>query len=342
MDYRIQVLVNEISQDINEYVRRKGSLYHLTDWSPLIKSVFNHNTYYFYALDKDCRVCGVLPIVNLDSILFGNYMVSMPFFNYGGVIADNLTIENLLFDSAIDKARNLNVQHIEFRGTEPRKGMETRVDKVNMLLELPESMDEIGNMIGSKKRSQVRRSLKEGVEVVIGQSELLADFYQVFAENMRDLGTPVYPRSFFKEILARFPDMTRIIILRKDKKPISAAFLIGFNGVLEIPWASTLRKYNSFSPNMLLYWEVIKFAIENGYKVFDFGRSTIDSGTYRFKKQWGAKPLQLHWHYWLNSGKELPNLNPSNPKYKIAISLWKRMPLVMANFIGPKIVKNLP
>ena len=342
MDYRILELANETSQDIDEYVRRKGSLYHLTDWSPLIKRVFNHNTYYFYALNNDYQVCGVLPVVNLNSILFGNYMVSMPFFNYGGVIADNVITENLLLDYAIEKARNLNVQHIEFRDTEPRRGMETRAGKVNMLLELPGSMDEVGNMIGSKKRSQVRRSLKEGVEVLIGQMELLANFYHVFSENMRDLGTPVYPMHFFKEILTRFPDMTKIIILKKNDKPISAAFLIGFNGKLEIPWASTLRKYNSFSPNMLLYWEVLKFAIESGYKIFDFGRSTIDSGTYRFKKQWGAMPLHLHWNYWLNNGNELPNLSPNNPKYKIAISLWKRMPLVMANFIGPKIVKNLP
>jgi len=130
--------------------------------------------------------------------------------------------------------------------------------------------------------------------------------------------------------------------LRLNDKPIGAAFLIGFQKKLEIPWASTIKKYNSLGINMLMYWEILKYAIENGYQVFDFGRSSLNSGTYRFKKQWGAKPLQLYWHYWLKDGEELPKLNTSNKKYKFAINVWKQLPIFITNWAGPKIVKNLP
>ena len=124
--------------------------------------------------------------------------------------------------------------------------------------------------------------------------------------------------------------------------PVASGFLIGFKKRLEIPWASSLKEYNKLSPNMLLYWSVLKFAIENGYKQFDFGRSSIESGTYRFKEQWGAKPIQLYWYYWLSNGGKLPELNPHNPKYQTAINIWKRLPLSVTKIIGPRIVKNLP
>jgi serine/alanine adding enzyme len=164
----------------------------------------------------------------------------------------------------------------------------------------------------------------------------------VFAKNMRDLGTPVYGKAFFRHILQTFPDNSRIIIVRLNKHPVAAAFLLGHDTTLEIPWASTIKQVNHLSMNMLLYWEVLKFAIGSNYRFFDFGRSSKDSGTYRFKQQWGAKPRQCYWHYWLRGGGELPALNPNNPKYKALITLWKIMPVWLTKWIGPGIVKNLP
>lgn len=342
MRYKVKVIINGSDDVIDDYASKHGTIYHMTCWASIIKKVFSHDTYYFYALDDKDNVCGLLPVVHLSSMLFGKFLVSMPYFNYGGVVADNTKIRALLIDSAIEIATELNADHIEFRGTERIDDLPVREDKVNMILELPDNLDLLGVQIGSKKRSQVRRPLRDGVISVCGGPELLDRFYDVFSENMRDLGTPVYPKIFFKEILDHFPDSTQIVILQKDTKSISAAFLIGFKDTLEIPWASTLRKYNSFSPNMLLYWEVLTYAINNKYKIFDFGRSSIDSGTYRFKKQWGAKPLQLYWHYWVKEGGAIPQLNPNNPKYKLMIDIWKRMPLWATNLVGPKIVKNLP
>ncbi len=160
---------------------------------------------------------------------------------------------------------------------------------------------------------------------------------------MRDLGTPVYPKKFFNNILKEFPETTWICtIYTKDEQPVASGVLVGFKEMLEIPWASSLRNYNNYSPNMLLYWGVLKFACEKGYKVFDFGRSTPNEGTYKFKEQWGAKPLQLYWHYWLKNGGHLPELNPKNPKYQIAIKIWQTLPVGLTRLIGPAIVKNIP
>jgi hypothetical protein len=124
--------------------------------------------------------------------------------------------------------------------------------------------------------------------------------------------------------------------------PVASGFLIGFKETLEIPWASSLREYNAQSPNMLLYWTALRFACERGFKTFDFGRSTPGGGTYRFKEQWGAKPVPLYWYYWMRNGGALPELNPNNPKYRSAIALWKHLPVGLTKVLGPFIVRNLP
>ncbi|MDH5570815.1 MAG: FemAB family PEP-CTERM system-associated protein [Gammaproteobacteria bacterium] len=341
----IKCIRNKQDTYIDKFVLNSNytSIYHMTAWSKVIHEVFNHDTYYIYIELTNNDVIGVLPIVHLKSRLFGNYMVSMPYFNYGGAVANNKNDEDKMITRAIELAAELGAQHIEFRDVDSRGDMwPARKDKVNMILELPASVDLLSHAIGTKKRTKIRRPLKEGVKSFIGGVELLDKFYEVFAINMRDLGTPVYSKKFFYEILKTFKDETKIVVLQLHGKPISAAFLIGFKEKLEIPWASTINQYNRFSPNMLLYWEVLTFAIESGYKEFDFGRSTIDSGTYQFKQQWGAKPKQLYWHYWLAQGNDMPQLTPNNTKYKLAIKAWQHLPVVVTKWIGPGIIKNLP
>ena len=159
---------------------------------------------------------------------------------------------------------------------------------------------------------------------------------------MRELGTPVYPKSFFKNILETFQESAWICSVYKDEEPVASGFLFGFKDRLDIPWASSKREYDRFNPNMLLYWNSLKFACENGYRIFDFGRSTPGEGTYKFKEQWGAKPIQLYWHYWLKNNGPLPELNPKNPKYQMAIKIWQKLPVAVTRFIGPMIVKNIP
>ena len=328
----------------NDYVNANSdaSLYHRIEWKNLILNVFGHESHYFYACNMDKEIVGILPLVRLNSKLFGDFMVSMPYFNYGGAIANSPLIEQKLIETANDFARNLSVKHIEYRDNITREGLEAHTEKVNMILPLPNDHDTLWNSFSSKLRAQIKRPTREDTQVITGSSECLDDFYTVFARNMRDLGTPVYGKNFFKNILETFPNNSTIIIIRLNNKPVSAAFLLGDNNTLEIPWASTIKDVNHLSINMLLYWEVLKFAIKNQYQYFDFGRSSKNAGTYRFKQQWGAKPKQLYWHYWLGDLDKPPSLNPSNPKYTLVIKVWKKLPIVLANFLGPAIVKNLP
>ena len=332
------------TKEWNAYVLENtaASIYHRAEWRELISKTFGHETYYFNARDKNHKIIGILPLIRLKSRIFGDFMVSMPYFNYGGAIADHPVIERQLMETANKKAAGLGIANIEYRDVITREGLPVRTEKVNMILPLPESVDNLWEGFSSKLRSQIKRPQRDLPDILIGGKEYLGDFYEVFSRNMRDLGTPVYSKLFFSNIMDCFTQDSRIIQVRLHGRPVSAAFLLGFRNTLEIPWASTIREVNHLSMNMLLYWEVLKYAVVNNYKYFDFGRSSKHSGTYRFKQQWGAHPRQLHWHYWLSTGQEMPSLNPDNPRYAMAIKVWRHLPLKLTNWLGPKVVGNLP
>ena len=316
--------------------------HHLSVFQNIIKETFGHNTIYLLARDNQ-TVTGVLPLVHMKSRLFGNFMVSIPYFNYGGVCAKDDDARRALLDHAVQIARKKNATHIELRHVDEQYGsLPSKSHKVCMLLDLPATADALWKSFKSKLRSQIRRPEKEGVTIKIGRSELLDDFYHVFTVNMRDLGTPVYSKQLFANVMKAFPESSWIVAAYKDNTPLAAGFLLGFRDTLEIPWASSIRKYNRLAANMLMYWHALQLAIHEGYQVFDFGRSSPDSGTFKFKAQWGAEPLALNWEYWMANGGPLPDISPNNSKYQLAIRLWQKVPLPITQIIGPAIVKNIP
>jgi serine/alanine adding enzyme len=330
--------------DWDDYVRRAESaeLYHDYRWRLLIEGLFGHESVYLIARDAT-GVRGVLPLIRLRSRLFGDFMVSMPYLNYGGVLADSPAAQRALLDAAKRTGAELGVDHIELRHRNVTElDWPARDDKVAMLLELPASDEALWDSFKPKLRSQIRRPQKEGAVARRGGGELVGDFYDVFARNMRDLGTPVYPRRFFEAIVATFEAEASVFVVDLRGKSVAAGLVLAHRDVLEIPWASSLRAANQTGVNMLLYWEALREGIARGCRRFDFGRSTRASGTYRFKLQWGARAQPLRWHYWLARGGALPQLSPSNPKYQVAIALWRRLPLPVANLLGPRIVRNLP
>ena len=317
--------------------------YHLTGWRHLITKAFGHPTFYFMARGAQGEVRGILPLVFLKSALFGQFLVSLPYVNYGGLIADGPEVQEALLGVASEKAKELGASHIELRHTGgPELAWPKKDHKVSMRLDLPTRFEDLMKAFPPKLRSQVRRGEKEGMRVQVGGLEMLDDFYRVFSRNMRDLGTPVYRKEFFAAILSTFPKVATIAVVRYEGNSVATGFLYGFRHTLEIPWASSDRRYARFAPNMFLYGSVLKYACEQGYRCFDFGRSSKESGTYRFKEQWGAKPVQLQWYYWLRAGGPLPELNPQNPKYALAIRLWQQLPVSLTTMVGPMIAKYLP
>jgi serine/alanine adding enzyme len=319
-----------------------ASMYHYTLWREMIVRQMRHADVSLLARNPHGKVVGVLPLVAMRSRLFGCFAVSMPYFNYGGPLADNEQLELALLQAAGVNAAQQDLEHVEIRETRKRDGWPSRENKVSMIRRLPASQPELDAELGSKLRAQIRRAERENPQVRIGGAELLDDFYRVFARNMRDLGTPVYSQTFFSAVLAAWSRNGHVVVVSLGGRPVAGALLLGYRDMLEIPWASTVREVNALGINMLMYRAILGFAIEQGYAYFDFGRSSIDAGTYRFKKQWGAEPLQNHWHYWLPEGRTLPQLNPGNPKYKLMIGVWRLMPVWVTRVIGPPVVRSLP
>jgi FemAB-related protein (PEP-CTERM system-associated) len=221
-----------------------------------------------------------------------------------------------------------------------------RRHKVAMRLALPDNADALFEGFKAKLRSQIRRPAKAGArpQLINGNNVVERDiesFYKVFAENMRDLGTPVFPKSLFRETLRAFGDQAWLVIVWLDGHPAAVGLMVGFGDTIEMIWASSLRCFNRLSVNMLLYWEAMRTAIDQGYQIFDFGRSTIDGAAHRFKAQWGALPTPLHWHY-LGSKENIPDISPANARFHLAVRAWKRLPTPIANRIGPMIARSLP
>lgn len=317
--------------------------YHQYGWRRVVEQSFGHKTYYLAARNAGDDICGLLPLVHMKSALFGSFLVSLPFFNYGGVLCNNQSDIEPLLDNARSILNEVYADHIELRHMNMiQNKLATKQHKVSMFLDLEKDEEAQWKVLDAKVRNQVRKAEKCGLTAIKGHLELLDGYYEVFCRNMRDLGTPVYDKKFFQNILETFPDTTCIISVMLKGKTVASGLLTWFKDTLEVPWASSISDYREMCPNNLLYWEAIRFAIRNGSGRFDFGRSTPGEGTFRFKKQWGAKPVQLYWQYLLQDGKQLPELNPKNPKYDLAIKVWQRLPLAVANFFGPKIVKDIP
>ncbi|MGO9531144.1 MAG: FemAB family XrtA/PEP-CTERM system-associated protein [Syntrophobacteraceae bacterium] len=380
------------SDRFDKYCNRFGgaaSLYHLSVWGQIINRTYCHQTYYLTAIEdgrqhkivelsnwdeqtedntgngetNSKRIAGVLPLIHLKSFAFGNQLISMPFFDAGGVLADDADVEKALLSEAVHLARRLKVDSIQLRQTLPLLSMpesgpedqdssangwlgsldcnvQKRLHKARMLLELPESSEALMGSFKSKLRSQIRKPEKEGLAGKVGGLELLDDFYEVFSINMRDLGSPVHSKRFIKGVIEGFPEESRICLVYREQQPLACSIILGFNGTIYNPWASSLRKYSKLSPNMLLYWTMLGYACEKGYKYFDFGRSSIEESTYKFKEQWGAQPKPLYWYY-IFPGRSPSKVDTEKSRFGLAIRIWQNLPVSATKIVGPRIRKYI-
>ena len=214
--------------------------------------------------------------------------------------------------------------------------------KYRMMMPLPNSSDELWNNFKSKLRSQVRKSEKNGLTYIIGQSdEYLDGFYNVFSLNMRNLGSPVHPRRLFESIRKHYAQGMAISLVKMEDKVVGAGLILLMKKVATIPWASTMSEYNKYAPNMLLYWSILKYVTDNGCSCFDFGRSTYNEGTYKFKQQWGAQPIPLEWSSYTPSGAIVNIQSKSSSLRPIVEKIWQKLPLIIANSLGPLVRKHI-
>jgi serine/alanine adding enzyme len=331
--------------DWDGFVARQpcASVYHESVWRHILAEVFGKRWYLLVAI-RGARICAGLPLVHMKSFLFGNFLVSMPYVNYGGILTEDVTLIAPLLRWGAEFGKQLGARYLELRHLENYYPyLPVRTDKVSMWLTLPATAQELFASFKSKLRSQIRKGKKNGLRVQTGRAELLEKFHMVYTHNMRALGTPAYPRSFYQKMLEAFPSSARVIIVTgAEERPLAGGFLLGYRDRLEIPSASSIREYNHLQTNMWLYWNCLKYACEQGYHTFDFGRSTEGSSTFNFKAQWGARPVPHYWHYHLATGREVPHLNPQNSRFRIATRLWQQLPLSLTRRMGPAIVKHLP
>ncbi|MDD5675800.1 MAG: FemAB family PEP-CTERM system-associated protein [Chitinivibrionales bacterium] len=338
----------------DEYVERHphASVYHYYAFRNAVENCYGHRSLYFAALGDTTpqRLCGVLPLFFIAGGPFGKSVVSLPFCDYGGILADTEKTAGLLFEKAVDLMRAARYDFLELRQTTPLPFLlasaapdpllRTSADKVRMLLRLPASADELFASFTAKLRSQIRKPQKDGCTLRSGGSELLNDFYRVFVYNMRDLGSPVHPKKMMANVLRFYGDRARLFVVYKDNFPVACSLVAGRGRALVNPWASFNKRYRASAPNMLLYWGMLEFAVHQGYGVFDFGRSTKDEGTYRFKEQWGAKPEQLTWFYYFRK-KGGPLKNNGGKNRDRFIKLWRILPLRVTQIAGPIIRKRI-
>jgi len=317
--------------------------YHRPEWLNAVEDAFGLPCFRLLA-ERDGQALGMLPLCHIKSALFGNFLVSVPFGNCGGIVVSDPAAHQPLLDAAVRLAESRGCRWVELRQIEPLPlSLETHTRKVVQVLPLKPDPEEMWKSLSSERRNRIRKAEKSGLTGEIVGREGLNDFYDVFARNMRDLGTPVYSRRFFEALFDHLADVMRICLVRgSDGTLMAALVLVAYRKTIEAPWVAALREYNSVCANNYLYWIAMKYGCERGFELFDFGTSDRDSGVFQTKKQWGAEAIQLHRQFWLAPGQTMPHLNPSNPKYAAKIRTWQKLPIWLTKLIGPPLAKKLP
>jgi serine/alanine adding enzyme len=316
-----------------------AGVYQRAGWARVIERGYGHVPVYLWARD-DSRVRGVLPLVLFRGALGRRSLVSLPFLDEGGLCADDAETRTALWQAALKVAKQKRARAIELRQGSP-SGLPLAAlgSKVSVMLELASDPGTMWKRLDAKVRNQVRKAMTSGLKPAWGGIERLDDFYAVFAHNMRDLGSPVHAKRFFAAILKEFTGDARLLLVRDQARTVAGAVCIVFRDTVLVPWASSLREWRSRNPNNLLYWEVIRSACDEGLRWLDFGRSSPGDGTYRFKMQWGGIERRLHWQ--VDPSERASIVDSDDPRYRLMIRAWQKLPVPLTKVIGPIVRKRL-
>jgi len=331
----------------DRYVRGsdRSEHYHLSGWKAVLENSYGNKTVYLEAIENG-EIRGVLPLALVRGFYLAPHLASLPYLSWAGVCADDVEAADALVREAGRWGRRVGAKYVELHNTRQLEvanasadgqKLVTSSDKVAMVLPLDRDPEVLWNGFKAKVRNQVKKATKSGLRVEVGGAEFLPAFYAVYSENMRDLGSPVHSKRFFESVLQEFPGDLRLFVVYKDTRVAGAAILVTYKGSAEVPWASSRREFLQHCPNNLLYWEMIRYACRQGLQKFDFGRSTQGTGTYRFKKQWGSVPNPLYWQYFLPRDARAPDPTRGGLKSRILVSVWRKLPLGVANAVGPRL-----
>ena len=318
----------------------KATFFHRAGWQSILHDVFRHETHFLYA-EVDGRIEGVLPLARVKSLLFGHSLVSLPFAVYGGVATSNEEAAEALEHSAQELARSLGVAHLELRNIAGRHAGWPMQDLYVTFRKaiLP---DEEGNLLAipRKQRAMVRKGIAHGLRSELDSS--VDRFFVLYADNVHRHGTPGLPKRYFEALRREFgADCEVQTVSDKEGRPLSSVLSFYFRDEVLPYYAGDAPAARELAANDFKYWELMRRAGHKGLRVFDYGRSKRGTGSFAFKKNWGFEPQPLHYEYCLYTRDSVPQTNPSNPKFRLLIEVWRRMPIGMANWLGPMVVRGL-
>ena len=318
----------------------EATFFHRAGWQQVLQQVFKHDTYFLYA-ERDGVILGVLPLAQVKSLLFGHSLVGLPFTVYGGVAANHADAAPALEAEAEAIARRLGAEHLELRNT-VRRHDDWPVQDLYVTFRKAILPDDEANMLAipRKQRAMVRKGIKNGLRSEIDPG--VDRFFALFADNVHRHGTPAMPKRWFEALKAVFgADCEVLTVVSADGKPLSSVLSFYFRAEVLPFYAGDDEAARDLAANDFKYWELMRRACARGITLFDYGRSKQGTGPYAFKKNWGFEPTPLHYEYRLYKRDAVPQNNPNNAKYKLLISTWRRLPLGLANWLGPFIVRSL-
>ncbi|MCM8787662.1 MAG: FemAB family PEP-CTERM system-associated protein [Candidatus Omnitrophica bacterium] len=318
----------------------ESTFFHQFRWRRVIENIYGFKSHYIVAKDEEGNIQGILPLFEIKQ-LTGKKLISVPFSTEGGILYNTEKAKNLLLEQAKNLMLANGSDYLELR-QEKDIGInfETKDYYYHLKLNLNPNPEIIWKQMDKKARNAVRKARKLGLTTDKGL-HYFEEFYKIFSRNMRDLGTPVDKKEFFEEIIKQFPNQVDIVVAKLNEKVIGAVFLLKHKKTIKSEWASSLKKYRGYNANQLMYWRAIKDACKEGFEIFDFGRSMLEEGTYKFKKKFGAKPIHMHYKYFINKS-HVPDIRKTNWKRKVFAKCWSKLPLLIANKLGPKLREQFP
>ena len=321
-----------------------GTIFHTRSWLDAICVSYGHQEHSLLLVssgNKRKKMEGILPLFQIKSYLFGNYLVSIPFAEQGGPIGDDQEASLHLAEQAVQISRDQNLDYLELRNKEPLPDFRSKDLYFGFQREILPELEDNLKAIPRKSRRMVRQGIKNQLQVCTG-NHLLPQFYSLLARNFRSLGTPIFPYIWFESLLRAFGDQALVLLIQDREGAYIAGVLSFFYRDRVLPYyAGSLLQYRNLAPNDFMYWKLMEYAWERGYKVFDFGRSKKNTGSYSFKTHWGFEPTPLSYQYFLHKKKELPDITPANSKYRLPMKIWRKIPLSLTMLVGPKISKYL-